>query len=70
MLAVARILFPKTIIALAAGRNEMSEEMQALCIFAGANAMHVGEKLLVTPLPNIDKDNQFLAKLGINSVKL
>jgi len=67
MLAVARIVFPKTIIALAAGRNEMSEEMQALCIFAGANAMHVGEKLLVTPLPDVSQDNQFLDKLGIQA---
>lgn len=68
MLAVTRIIFPRTIVALAAGRNEMSEEMQALCVFAGANAMHVGEKLLVTPLPDISKDKQLLDKLGVRQL--
>ena len=70
MIAVTRIMFPKSIIALAGGRNEMSEEMQALCFLAGANAIHVGEKLLVTPLPSIDKDSKLLHKLGLYSKEI
>lgn len=65
VIAVSRILFPKTIIALAAGRNEMSEAEQTLCFLAGANAMHIGEKLLLTPLPNVNQDRQLLNRLGI-----
>ena len=56
-------MFPKTTIALAAGRNEMSAEMQALCFLAGANAVHIGEKLLVTPLTGDNVDKTFLEKL-------
>lgn len=65
ILAVTRITLPKSNIALAAGRNNMSDELQALCFLAGANIIHCGQKLLVTPLPNIDKDKKLLQRLGI-----
>lgn len=69
MLAVARIVLPNTVIALAAGRNAMSEVMQAWCFFVGANAMHVGEKLLVTPLPDAKVDFAMLKKIDLEVYK-
>lgn len=65
MLAVTRITLPESNIALAAGRNTMSDELQALCFLAGANIIHCGKKLLVTPLPNMNKDKKLLQRLGI-----
>ena len=59
------MVLPKATIALAAGRNEMSDEMHSLCFLAGANAMHCGEKLLVTALPGVDQDKQLLQRLDI-----
>ena len=64
-IATARILMPKAHVRLSAGRMSMSDELQALCFFAGANSIHVGEKLLTTPLPEQDRDWQLLSKLGI-----
>jgi len=55
-IAVARILMPKSFVRLSAGREEMSQEMQALCFFAGANSIFYGEKLLTTPNPAINSD--------------
>jgi biotin synthase len=55
-IAVARIVFPQSHVRLAAGREEMSEELQALCLLAGANSMFVGDKLLTTPLPGAVRD--------------
>lgn len=66
--AVARIMMPKSYVRLSAGREEMSEEMQALCFLAGANSVFYGEKLLTTPNPGADKDQQLFDKLGIQSV--
>ena len=63
--AVARITMPKSYVRLSAGREAMSEEMQALCYFAGANSIFYGEKLLTTPNPDTDRDRQLLAKLGM-----
>ncbi len=65
MIAVARIMFPTSYVRLSAGRTAMSEEMVALCFMAGANSMHSGERLLTTPNPEINKDNQLLSKLGM-----
>lgn len=65
IVALARIMMPKSVVRLSAGRNSMSEELHALCFFAGANSIHYGEKLLVTPLPGHDKDKQLLNRLGI-----
>jgi biotin synthase len=65
VIAVARILMPASHIRLSAGRAEMSDEMQALCFFAGANSMFYGEKLLTTGNPSADHDLGLLARLGM-----
>ncbi len=67
--AVARILMPRSVVRLSAGREHMSEEMQALCFFAGANSLFVGDKLLTTPNPNEDKDMQLFEKLGLKPME-
>jgi biotin synthase len=64
--AAARIIMPKTMVRLSAGRTEMSEEMQAMCFMAGANSIHFGEKLLVTKNPDQEKDITMLKKLGLH----
>jgi len=64
-IAVARIMLPKARVRLSAGRTTMSEEMQALCFFAGANSIFYGEKLLITANPEQNKDMALLNKLGI-----
>ena len=64
-IAVARILMPKSVVRLSAGREAMSEETQALCFFAGANSIFIGEELLTTKNPELDKDNQMFDKLGL-----
>src|SRR5690606_23174557 len=68
MIAVARIAMPKSIVRLSAGREHMSEEMQALCFLAGANSIFIGEKLLTTKNPEKDKDRVLFEKLGIVSM--
>lgn len=65
MIATARILFPKSRIRLSAGRTAMSDEMQALAFFAGANSIFTGEKLLTTPNPGEGQDHRLLAALGM-----
>ena len=64
-IAVARIVCPRSVVRLAAGRQEMSRELQAMCLMAGANSIFIGEKLLTTPLPGEDKDRALLAALGM-----
>jgi biotin synthase len=64
-IAVARILMPASYVRLSAGRSEMSDEMQALCFFAGANSIFYGEKLLTTGNPQNVKDRELLDRLGI-----
>lgn len=66
-IAVARIMMPKSHVRLSAGRESMSDEMQALCFLAGANSMFCGEKLLTTPNPSTQHDQQLFARLGIQS---
>lgn len=63
--AVARITMPASVVRLSAGREDMSEEMQALCFLAGANSIFYGPKLLTTPNPEPDRDMQLLEKLGL-----
>ncbi len=65
-IAVARIMMPKSVVRLSAGRTEMSEAMQALCFFSGTNSIFYGEQLLTTDNPNINSDQDLFAKLGIN----
>lgn len=67
-IAVARIMMPKSYVRLSAGREEMSDEMQAMCFFAGANSIFYGEKLLTTPNPSADHDKQLFERLGIEAV--
>ena len=64
-IAVARIMMPASYVRLSAGREEMSDEMQALCFLAGANSIFYGEKLLTTPNPASNKDMQLFERLGI-----
>ncbi len=66
-IAVARIIMPKSVVRLSAGRNDMSEEMQALCFLAGANSIFYGDKLLTTPNPDENTDLALFGKLGINA---
>jgi biotin synthase len=65
MIATARILFPASRIRLSAGRTAMSDEMQALAFFAGANSLFTGAKLLTTPNPGESHDHALLASLGM-----
>jgi biotin synthase len=65
-IAVARIMMPKSVVRLSAGRTEMGEAMQALCFFVGANSIFYGEQLLTTDNPNTNSDQDLFAKLGIN----
>jgi biotin synthase len=63
--AVARILLPKSVVRLSAGRAAMSDAVQALCFFAGANSIFYGEKLLTTGNPDVARDDALLAALGL-----
>ncbi|MDB2589836.1 biotin synthase BioB [Candidatus Thioglobus sp.] len=65
-IAVARIMMPKSVVRLSAGRTEMGEAMQALCFFAGANSIFYGEQLLTTDNPDTGSDKALFKKLGIN----
>lgn len=67
-IAIARILMPTSYVRLSAGREEMSDEMQALCFLAGANSIFYGEKLLTTPNPAAMHDKVLFEKLGIQPV--
>ncbi|MCS6819880.1 MAG: biotin synthase BioB [Chitinophagales bacterium] len=65
MIASARILMPKAMIRLSAGRNDMTTEQQALCFLAGANSIFAGDKLLTTPNPNYLQDKEMFELLGL-----
>lgn len=69
MIATARILMPKSVVRLSAGRNEMTIAEQALCFMAGANSIFAGEKLLTTPNPDFDTDMQMFKMLGLTPRK-
>ncbi len=66
-IAVARILMPKSRVRLSAGRNSMSDEMQALCFLAGANSIFYGDKLLTTDNPMTNHDLKLFERLGLHS---
>jgi biotin synthase len=68
-IAVARIAMPKSVVRLSAGREDMSEETQALCFLAGANSIFYGPKLLTTPNPGRDRDMRLLEKLGLRPME-
>src|SRR3954453_21920749 len=65
IVALARMMMPSSFVRLTAGRTAMSDEMQALCFFAGANSMFIGETLLTAPNPDGDRDNSLLRRLGL-----
>lgn len=67
LIAIAQIMMPQSAVRLSAGRENMNEQMQALCFMAGANSVFYGCKLLTTPNPSEDKDMMLFKKLGINS---
>ena len=64
-IAVARIMMPKSVVRLSAGRENMNEQTQALCFLAGANSIFYGEKLLTTSNPEMERDQNLFKKLGI-----
>lgn len=65
MIATTRIVFPKSIVRLSAGRTEMNMEAQALCFMAGASSIFAGDKLLTTPNPEFNEDQEMFNKLGL-----
>jgi biotin synthase len=68
MIAVARILMPKARVRLSAGRSEMSREAQVLAMYAGANSIFYGEKLLTTPNPSANEDLALIAEAGLGTM--
>lgn len=66
-IAVARILMPKSSVRLSAGREDMNDELQALCFYAGANSIFYGEKLLTAENPAPEKDRALFSRLGLKS---
>jgi biotin synthase len=64
-IAVARILMPGSYVRLSAGRSQMTDELQALCFFAGANSIFYGDRLLTTGNPEVDHDHTLFARLGL-----
>jgi biotin synthase len=69
-IAVARITMPESMVRLSAGREDMSDETQALCLLAGANSIFYGPKLLTTPNPAQDRDTALLDRLGMSPMAL
>jgi biotin synthase len=67
VIACARIMMPASYVRLSAGRSEMTEEMQALCLLAGANSIFYGEKLLTTDNPQLAEDQKLFARLGVEA---
>ncbi|MBB6414030.1 biotin synthase BioB [Mesorhizobium sangaii] len=70
VIALARIMMPKSHVRLSAGRTAMTDEMQALCFFAGANSIFVGDTLLTADNPGEDKDTMLFRRLGIEPMDL
>jgi biotin synthase len=67
VIAVARLMMPKAHVRLSAGREAMSDELQAMCFMAGANSMFYGERLLTTGNPDVARDQQLFARLGLKA---
>jgi biotin synthase len=67
LVAVARIMMPRSVVRLSAGRQYMSDELQALCFLAGANSIFVGDVLLTTKNPQVARDADLLDRLGVRS---
>ena len=69
-IAVARLTMPKSMVRLSAGREDMSDEAQALAFFAGANSIFYGPRLLTTPNPEADRDRALLSRLGMRPMPI
>jgi len=69
-IAVARLMMPKSMVRLSAGRESMSDELQALCFLAGANSIFYGEKLLTTGNPDTERDLALFARLGLRPMQI
>ena len=69
MVATTRIVMPETQVRLSAGRMQMSREGQAMCVFAGANSIFAGDKLLTTPNPDVNEDMEMFHALGLQPQK-
>src|SRR6201992_1699906 len=69
-IALARIMMPESMVRLSAGRTAMTDEMQALCFFAGANSIFVGDTLLTAGNPEKDKDMALFNRLGLQAMEL
>lgn len=69
-IAAARVVMPKTHVRLSAGRENMSDELQALCFLAGANSIFVGEELLTTKNPGVAQDESLFRRLGVRPMPL
>ena len=70
MIAVARIMMPRSMVRLSAGRESMSDELQALCFAAGANSIFYGEKLLTTGNPDTERDLALFDRLGLRAMQV
>jgi biotin synthase len=68
-IAAARIAMPRSMVRLSAGREDMTDEMQALCFLAGANSIFYGPKLLTTPNPAADRDKRLMDRLGLRPME-
>ena len=69
-IAVARILMPRSMVRLSAGRQDMSDELQAMCFLAGANSIFYGEQLLTTGNPDTERDLALFARLGLRPMQV
>lgn len=67
-IAVARLMMPRSVVRLSAGRDDMSDELQALCFLAGANSIFYGERLLTTDNPDTARDRQLFDRLGLEPI--
>jgi biotin synthase len=67
LVAIARIMMPRSVVRLSAGRQYMTDELQALCFLAGANSIFIGDVLLTTKNPRRDRDAELFDRLGIKS---
>jgi biotin synthase len=68
--ALARIMMPESVVRLSAGRTAMTDEMQALCFFAGANSIFIGDTLLTAGNPENDKDTALFQRLGLQPMEI
>lgn len=67
MIATARVLMPRAKVRLSAGRTELGKEAQLMCLYAGANSIFYGDRLLTTPNPEVDEDRQLIASAGLEA---